>query len=417
MVQYRKRPLLLLLICVVGMIIIVTKSMKYGLCDERDTKIISANSFVVVPNTTKITAGKKVGNLTTLQPRLSSKKPVATAAKTTHSTNVHRIDTCEYLDKITANGSFTNCTVLFDYVRRCVNTRDIGRTPLPNFFTDRNQIDDITDDAYRRAHIAFVHLPKAGGTSVEEILKKAPRLYKNGIPRTSRVAHCRDFYRQSKGLRYNREETLFYSKRTFGLHSYTYPGLHFAYVTWFREPLDRLISTYHYTRRMHCFGVHEVCIHYLVKSANLTDYLMKTPDIYFQDMDNFYVRLLQFGNYPDVDATFEDCCGGIQMGEEKRIPKIEEKHYLIAKRNLQMMAFVGLTEDFKTSQSMLSYIFSIPDENEVTHVNANPHKYVMTDYELKELTRRNIWDLKLYEDAKKIYELQKKRYLEIKGGS
>ncbi|XP_070555257.1 uncharacterized protein [Ptychodera flava] len=323
--------------------------------------------------------------------------------------------TCKNLDRYITSVKADECPILFEFVRNCLNTTDSGRAPLPNFFSERNNGGDTPDDAYRNANVAFVHMPKAGGTSVEKVLENIPGLNKTGRVRKMRVAHCRDFYRHSVRFRKYKDQTFFFSKRTFGLHDFAYPGRPFAYATWFREPIDRLISTFYYTKRTHCFGVHRICIHYLARSENLTDYLQKTTDIHFQDMDNFYVRLLQFGDFPDVDEKFEDCCGGVEFEDAKTIPKIEEKHYLVARKNLlTKIAFVGLTEDFKISQDILSYVFGIPLQNEETHVNANPHKYNVTDTELEELRRRNIWDLKLYEEATQIYYHQKKMYLDIK---
>ncbi|XP_070555712.1 uncharacterized protein [Ptychodera flava] len=329
--------------------------------------------------------------------------------------NTDRNYTCSFLrryinEKVT---KYQNCTILFTYSKLCLNSTDIGRNPLPNFFFKRNNSGDTADDAYRNANVAFVHMPKAGGTSVSKVLMMIPGLNKTGRLNKIAVAHCQQFYQQALSFRKHKDQTLFYTKRTFGLHHFAFPGRPFAYTTWFREPIDRLISTFYYVRRTHCARTHEICKHYLLRSKNLTEYLQKTNGIHFQDMDNFYVRLLQFGDFPDVDENFEDSLGGTQLEDAKNIPEIEEKHYIVARQNLlTKMAFVGLSEDFKTSQDMLSYVFGIPLQKIAVHVNANPHQHNVTDFELRELRRRNIWDLKLYDEAKQIYYQQKKSYLD-----
>ncbi|XP_077861793.1 uncharacterized protein LOC144342779, partial [Saccoglossus kowalevskii] len=188
------------------------------------------------------------------------------------------------------------------YTIRCLNSTKIGRKPLPNFYLNKNINNLSAYKEYRDANIAFVHLPKAGGTSVESVLYNVPGINKDGVLHKSRVSHCSDMYRQasSRGFRRNSAQTLFYSKRTFGLHDYAYSERPFVYVTWMRDPISRLLSTYFYTRKTNCFHVHDICRKYVTKSRNLTDYLLKTSKIHFQDMDNFYVRLLQFGDFPEI---------------------------------------------------------------------------------------------------------------------
>ncbi|XP_077863450.1 uncharacterized protein LOC144347006, partial [Saccoglossus kowalevskii] len=191
-------------------------------------------------------------------------------------------------------------------------------------------------------------------------------------------------------------------------------GRPFAYVTWFREPISRLISTYYYLKANRCGGLdHVMCREYVINSKSLSQYFKNTEYMHHPDMNNLNVRLLQFGDFPDIDSTFEDCCGAAGLGDVFDIPAVEEKHYLVAKRNIQTkMAFVGITEDFKTSQDMLSSILGLPIQNEI-HRNANSHSSNVTDYELKQLIMRNYWDIKLYEDAKFIYEQQKKYFTNI----
>ncbi|XP_070555258.1 uncharacterized protein [Ptychodera flava] len=387
-------------------------STKIGISRSMDFAPLKTTCISTVENVPLITDPDA---LTTVSTRSTSAMTSSTAESESAYSEIPKHRTCRYLDTyIFMNRVNTNCTFLFEYLTNCVNRTGIGRTPLPNFFFDRQNGVETSDDAYRRANVAFVHMPKAGGTSVEDVLMKIPALNDTGVVRKKRVSHCGDLYGNGQRFKKYTNQTLFYSKRTFGLHDFAFQGRPFAYVTWLREPIDRLVSMYFYGKRKGCFVVHEICYHYLAKSETLTDYLMKTTDIHFQDMDNFYVRLLQFGDFPDVDATFEDCCGGVELKDVSIIPKIEEKHYLVAKENLwTKMAFVGLTEDFKTSQDMLSYVFGIPNEGEVIHINANSHKdYNLTDFEIDELRRRNMWDIKLYEEAQKIYELQKKIYLE-----
>ncbi|XP_070556182.1 heparan-sulfate 6-O-sulfotransferase 3-like [Ptychodera flava] len=303
------------------------------------------------------------------------------------------------------------CHRLDKALRHCYNDSTVGREPLPNFYVFQNASDRSAYRQYRESNIAFVHLPKAGGTSVEKILSEIT-VRRKRIKKTP-VWHCGNLYNAALSAKDKPTPIFFYSKRTYGIHDFVNPSRPFVYVTWFREPISRLVSTFHFLRKKRCFSVHSLCKKYILPSASLTQYLKRTENVAVQDMDNYYVRLLQFGDFPDVDDTFEDCCGAVTANDAHKIPRIEEKHYRVAKRNLEKIAFIGLMEDFKTSQDMVSTLFGLPVAKEETHANANPHSNVLTDYEQSELRRRNVWDLKLYEDAKRIYQLQKEAYLEM----
>ncbi|XP_077868903.1 uncharacterized protein LOC144359840 [Saccoglossus kowalevskii] len=319
---------------------------------------------------------------------------------------------CKAILEALVLGSNT-CSRINDALRMYYSSSDAGREPLPNFYLNKTASYAVNDCEYREANIVFVHLPKAGGTSVENILFQ----FKPNAGRIRKVAlsHCIDFFKEAVKSKSNALQTLYYSKRSYGIHNYLYPNRPVAYVTWFREPIARLISSYYYLKKTHCGSKHVVCKKYLMKSSSLTHYLKRTKRIRLQDMSNYMVRLLQFGDFPVIDDTFEDCCGSVSLSDASKIPIIGEKHYLVAKRNLETkMAFIGLTEDFKTSQEMLAHMFGINQKTKLVHVNANAHNKKLTDYELSELRKRNKWDLKLYEDAKKIYEEQKQNYVKYK---
>ncbi|XP_077862846.1 uncharacterized protein LOC144344981 [Saccoglossus kowalevskii] len=300
------------------------------------------------------------------------------------------------------------CIHLNAALRNCFNTSDCGREPLPNYFLRSDATNSSFSHQYYEANIIYVHLPKAGGTSVEQLFTKLSS--KTRKVRTRAIYHCQDLFKEGIISRKISTQTVYISKRTYGMHDYVYTNRPVAYVTWFREPIERLVSCYYYLKKTNCAGSHVICKKYLKNTSSLTQYLKH--NIRLQDMSNLMVRLLQFGDFPEIDDTFEDCCGSVSLSEVNNIPEVEEKHYLVAKRNLETkMAFIGLTEDFKTSQDMLSYMFGIPQEKNIVHVNANKHSDSITDYEMSELRKRNKWDLKLYDDAKSIYMKQKSRYL------
>ncbi|XP_070580268.1 heparan-sulfate 6-O-sulfotransferase 1-like [Ptychodera flava] len=306
--------------------------------------------------------------------------------------------------------SWSFCADDFAILRKCMRSSELGTTPLPNFFL-RNATTSSVDPLYTKASVAFVHLPKSGGTSVEEFL--FPIVGQQGFSFGTQIGvpHCSEFTKAAHVLSTSKNRLFLYSKRTFGLHEFAPKDKPFMYVTWLREPVDRIVSAYYYIKKTRPM-FHTMFMKYVVKSRNLTECLQKIGNDHFPEFDNNFVRLLQFGTFPDVDAAFEDCCGS--AGELSAVPAVGEKHYLIARENLRNnLAFVGLLEEFKLSQDMLGYVLGKPALRTDVQVNTNPHKTVLTDFERREIERMNYWDIKLYQDAKEVFEQQKERYQEM----
>ncbi|XP_070580271.1 heparan-sulfate 6-O-sulfotransferase 3-B-like [Ptychodera flava] len=302
--------------------------------------------------------------------------------------------------------SWSFCADNFAILRKCMRSPELGTAPLPNFFLGNAKVTSV-HPLYTKASVAFVHLPKSGGTSVEEFL--FPIVGQQGFQ--IGVAYCSHFIEAAHILSKSKNQLFLYSKRTYGLHEFTPKGKPFMYVTWLREPVDRIVSAYYYIKKTRP-TFHTMYMKYVVNSRNLTECLQKIGNDHFPEFDNCFVRLLQFGTFPDVDAALDDCCGS--ASDRSAIPAVGEKHYLIARENLRNnLAFVGLLEEFKLSQDMLGYVLGKPALRTAVQVNTNPHKTELTDFERREIERMNYWDIKLYQDAKEIFEQQKERYQEI----
>ena len=345
----------------------------------------------------------------------------------------------------------TPCGALFNMLRTCI-TRDYGLAPLPNYYINRSFVDDET---YRRAHIAFVHLPKTGGTSVEKLLKSTVR------GKYSRVANCAGFASAAAssmlqleqsfdevetgssalekaillimGMREGRtvadrraktEETVrrvFTSKRTFGLHNFfgrEGGSREFLYFVWFREPVSKVLSLYHYLRsdKGSKSGQHHVYSEVIARESNTLTQFVHHPHIRrAPQLNNHFVRLLIFGEFPEMDSQFDDKPQSI-VSMNHSLPEIKEEHYLAAKRNIvNKFAFIGIMEEFTLSQRMLCFMLRVECPQESVKVNVNKHEEVpLGDKERKILEDLNYWDIRLYEDALSIFEKQKKAYFDIR---
>ncbi|XP_070580266.1 uncharacterized protein [Ptychodera flava] len=173
--------------------------------------------------------------------------------------------------------SWSFCADDFAILRKCMRSPELGATPLPNFFL-RNATTTIVDPLYSEASVAFVHLPKSGGTSVEEFL--FPIVGQQGFLFGTQIgiSHCSEFTKAAHILSKSKNQLFLYSKRSYGLHEFAPKDKPFMYVTWLREPVDRIVSAYYYIKKTRP-TFHTMYMKYVAKSRNLTECLQRIGTI------------------------------------------------------------------------------------------------------------------------------------------
>eukprot|EP00118_Oscarella_pearsei_P023143 m.273237 g.273237 ORF g.273237 m.273237 type:complete len:466 (+) comp40571_c0_seq3:128-1525(+) len=347
----------------------------------------------------------------------------------------------------------TYCGAVFNTLRYCVAlSSDYGPIPLPNYYL--SDPGEKLKTGYHRADIAYVHLPKTGGTSVEQLLRKyllrgntdsqinkcspivsggfavqaalsllsakansstlmkarGSQLLKNAIKLIVEKQNVTSLPRISSSRK------VYTSKRTFGIHNFVHKSRDFLYFTWFRHPISKVLSYYYYMRSpkgsrggmKHCYSGP-----ISIESPSVAE-LVRHPHIRrIPQYNNHFVRLLTFGEFPDLDSQFDDFPQSM-VSLENDLPEIREEHYLAAKRNLDTkFAFIGMLEEFALSQQMLCQLLGISCPSGAVHANANKHRKPETEINAEDrkiLEELNYWDLKLYSHVLNIFEEQRAVY-------
>eukprot|EP00118_Oscarella_pearsei_P023146 m.273242 g.273242 ORF g.273242 m.273242 type:complete len:443 (+) comp40571_c0_seq8:30-1358(+) len=352
----------------------------------------------------------------------------------------------------------TYCGAVFNTLQSCVAlSSDYGATLLPNYYLSHPE--EKLKTRYRRTDIGFVHLPKTGGTSIENLLQKClPKgrtkrviskcvLNSNrGFPEqaalsllsantnSSNIMKARGLQllknaiklidggqKDSYSARINSAyidgtRNVYTSKRVFGIHNFVHKSRDLLYFTWFRHPISRVLSAYFYLvspkggkgGKGHFYSEPIAS-----QSASLADFVRHPHLKRAPQYNNHYIRLLTFGEFSELDSQFDDLPEAM-ISLDHDLPEIREEHYLAAKRNLETkFAFIGILEEFALSQQMLCQLLGISCPSGAVHANANKHRKPETEINAEDrkiLEELNYWDLKLYSHVLNIFEEQRAVY-------
>jgi hypothetical protein len=178
----------------------------------------------------------------------------------------------------------------------------------------------MTLERQARQHLIYLHIPKAGGSTLKATLG---RFYRDG-----EVFQIVRPHRETTAAFINLPEEkrasirLLAGHMPFGLH------VHFprpsAYITLVRDPVERVVSHYHFVRRSSRHLMHEK-----LKNLTLEEYVSSGV---LTEMDNGQVRLLS-GH--DDDIPFGECTSDLLDQAKRNLLD----HFLVA----------GLTERFDES--------------------------------------------------------------------
>lgn len=223
-----------------------------------------------------------------------------------------------------------------------------------------------------KERICFLHLSKAGGSTIRHILKGQYK--QDEIFLINGWKDIEDYDR----LNVFEKERFNVIAGHFGMDFFHRLEGEFCLFSLLRHPVERIISHYHYVRRT---SVHE--FHANVQEMSMLEYALDHAD---KDIDNGYVRQLC-----GVDFDLGQC---------------EEDHLRLAKDNfMNHMTVFGFTERMSESIEKLASRFgwNRAGIKPGLRLNETPSesKSIVSSNDREKIARRNKFDMALYNWATK----------------
>lgn len=248
-----------------------------------------------------------------------------------------------------------------------------GVNAAPLLVETRLQISEAPiEAAILNSMFAFIHVPKAGGTSISAVLEQHHKLLRlNGW---DEIRH----FLETEGWRDG--WTAATGHMPFGIDVYM-PNTRYTIVL--REPLDRIMSDYYYLKRTPDHPLHETAT---------TKPLREFPG------GNSMTRRLAHWRWAEMFETKDFWWQKYPWGY------CTEEMLTQAKENLHRCVHVGLYETYEADAKHILSLAGIKDA-EVPLLNATENRPSVSalDRETRELLEeRNRYDIRLYEYAKEL---------------
>lgn len=280
---------------------------------------------------------------------------------------------------------------------------------LPNFY-----IHSGTLSVYQMSVPAFVHVPRSGGTTMEVCFNKTSLYFGNKTPKILDY----DGRRKLKTLFKNAKVTskayrLYAGDHAFGICE-DIPDRDCSYIMIFRNPYDRLVSAYFACREGQGDGGYPLDCH----TTDIKEWAIPISSITLEHI------FTHFDCLPIIDKENwfiprYEC--------EYKLPKMNSYEVFSANEELLQyvidsmdttFALIGLTEEYVMTLQLLQNAFNFPFYEECKDLVEN--KGTFTDATAKEQAKQTLMsspevqqalsaDLRIYEKAKELFELQKQK--------
>jgi hypothetical protein len=228
--------------------------------------------------------------------------------------------------------------------------------------------------------VIFIHIPKAGGTTLQRIIEKQ---YQTNNIFTIKAKYFYESIEEFKNLPEvrRREIRLLKGHMFFGLHKFL--PMPCSYITILRNPIERIISHYYYVIQHPNHYLHQDVISH---KMSLKDYVCSGIST---ELDNGQTRLLS-GLEDPID--FGQCSVDILEN---------------AKNNLKYhFAVVGVLEKFNETLILMKKKFGwkLPLYIRANRTRSRPKSNTLSQETLKAITKYNQLDIQLYEYAEQLFE-------------
>lgn len=234
----------------------------------------------------------------------------------------------------------------------------------------------------RQSSLLFLHIPKAGGSTLNSILEKHFDLESifriNGVRPQESIDEFRNLPEAKK-----KKVKFINGHMPFGIHDFL-PNQS-TYITMLRHPVERIISHYYYVKRRPDHYLHERVMSH---NMSLKDYVNSGISL---ELENYQTRMLS------------------SIGAKKSDENRSSTHMLkIAKRNLsENFAMVGLTEKFDETLILLKNRCGFKNifyfKKNVT--NNRLTKQGLSKDIIQAIEQKNLLDMELYQYAESIFQI------------
>lgn len=228
--------------------------------------------------------------------------------------------------------------------------------------------------------LIFLHIPKAGGNTLKSVLNRQYnenerlRIYTYPhFPRDKGIVSLKKLSVEEKS-----KLKLIYGHFAFGIHKYL--PIESKYITFLRDPIDRVISHFYYVKKC---DIKEHLAN--MEGDTLEEYLEKGLQY---ELNNGMTRLL---------------CSEEKIQKDSIITREDLE---IAKKNIERyFSFVGILEEFHKGLMTLSTLFGWRNDllYKRKNVTEHPNKDEIPKHVINKIIKMNDLDIELYKYVREIY--------------
>jgi len=218
--------------------------------------------------------------------------------------------------------------------------------------------------------VVGLHIPKTAGSSFKAILEKVYGKRYLWIPNvhTSYYAWVEHVKREDL---YNID--FIYGHMPYGIHKFFPEDIKCNYITFLRNPIERLMSMYHLNMKNN--------------NPTVDNFLQWLGSYKIADIENGMTRIINGAMENLIDITNS---------------LVTEKDYLVAQQNLGDMYFVGTTEHFDSDLKFLAEKLnweSIPEQEKLLYYPDRLSKKDLSTLDREKLRGSQLFDFLLWKEA------------------